>query len=312
MTGGVASNDARASVALRGETLGGVFIGCASLLFGMVVIFGKKAENAGVPVPTMLALRFGAAAVILAVVLLARRQPLVAARGERGWLVLLGVGAYAAESEFFFAALPHGTAASVVLLFFTYPVFVTLAAWATGRGAPSRLTLASLACAVAGAAVVVGAGSGLSVELLGAAFALCSALLYTAYLIGIDRHVLRTDAPTTSMWVAGAASVGLALFALVRGQATLPEGWGAWGPILGMGTSTAAAFVCLMAGLRRIGPVRTAIVAATEPLAASLLAFWFLGESVQAGTALGGALILAGAITASVTRAVAPSEPPLP
>ncbi len=292
--------------------LGGAFIGCASLLFGMVVIFGKKAEDAGVSVPTMLALRFGAAAVILAVVLMARRQSLAAARGERGWLVLLGAAGYAAESAFFFAALPHGTAAAVVLLFFTYPVFVTLASWALGRDAPNRVTVTSLACAVGGAAVVVGTGSGLSIELLGAAFAICSALLYSAYLLGIDRSVSRTDPLTTSMWVAGAASVGLALYALVGGQVTFPEGWSAWAPILGMGTSTAVAFVCLMAGLRRIGPVRTAIVAATEPLAASLLAFWFLGESVRVGTAVGGALILAGAITASVMRAAAPSELPLP
>ena len=304
--------EVRAPSARRGETLGGALVGFASLLFGMVVIFGKQAENAGVAVPSMLALRFGAAAAILAAVLLVRRQPLAAARGERRWLVLLGAAGYAAESAFFFAALPHGTAAAVVLLFFTYPVFVTVASWALGRGAPSRLTLASLACAVGGAAVVVGTGSGLSIRLLGAAFALCSALLYTTYLVGADRFVRRTDPLTTSMWVAGAASAGLVVYALLSGQVTVPDGWRAWGPILGMATSTAAAFVCLMAGLRRIGPVRTAIVSATEPLAASLLAFWFLGESVRVGTAVGGVFILAGAITASVTRAAVPAEPQMP
>ncbi len=306
------STEARAPATGRGETLGGVLVGSAALLFGMVVIFGKKAENAGVAVPSMLALRFGAAAAILAAVLLARRQPLAAAPGERAWLLLLGSVGYAAESACFFAALPHGTAAAVTLLFFTYPVFVTVASWALGRGAPNRLTLTALACAVGGAAVVVGTGSGISVQVLGAVLAFSSALLYTAYLIGAD-HVIRKTGPlTTSMWVAAAASAGLVLFAAASGQATVPEGWRAWGPILGMGTSTAAAFVCLMAGLRRLGPVRTSIVSAGEPLAASLFAFVFLGESVRAGTAVGGVLILIGAITASLARAAAPAEPPLP
>jgi drug/metabolite transporter (DMT)-like permease len=70
-----------------------------------------------------------------------------------------------------------------------------------------------------------------------------------------------------------------------------------------MGVASAGAFVCLLAGLQRIGAVRTAIVSATEPLSAAFLAYVFLDESVSPGTALGGALILAGAIVASVGRA---------
>jgi drug/metabolite transporter (DMT)-like permease len=58
--------------------------------------------------------------------------------------------------------------------------------------------------------------------------------------------------------------------------------------------------------------VRTSIISATEPLSAALLGFLFLGESVSAGTALGGALILAGAVIASLARAATPQEQQIP
>jgi len=85
-----------------------------------------------------------------------------------------------------------------------------------------------------------------------------------------------------------------------------------WGPVLGSGAFTAGAFVCLLAGLRRIGPVRAAIVSATEPLAASVLAVIFLRESLGAATVVGGTLILAGAVTASLARHDRPPDPSSP
>jgi drug/metabolite transporter (DMT)-like permease len=70
--------------------------------------------------------------------------------------------------------------------------------------------------------------------------------------------------------------------------------------------------VCLLGALQRIGAVRTAIVSATEPLSAAFLGWVFLGESVSVGTALGGALILAGAVAASLARAATRQEQQIP
>ncbi len=295
------------------EAVGGLLVGLASVLFGTVVVLGKLALRRGLPVFSMLAVRFGIAAAILAAVLAVLRRPLAAARGERLGVVVLGVAGYAVESAFFFSAIRHGSAAAVTLLFFTYPVFVTLLSWALGRGRPTRLTVVSLVCAVAGAAVVVGTGGGLTIATLGVVLALTSAVMYSCYLIGADRVLRRTAALTSSMWVAGSAAVGLGAYALATGAARAPDGWREWGPILGMGLATAGAFVCLLEGLQRLGAVRTAIIAATEPLATAMLAFLLLREAVSLGTAAGGALILAGAVTAGLARVgPPPAEPPIP
>jgi drug/metabolite transporter (DMT)-like permease len=102
--------------------------------------------------------------------------------------------------------------------------------------------------------------------------------------------------------VSGSAALGLALFALVTGNAQIPRGWSEWWPVLGTGAFTAGAFVCLFAGLRRLGAVRTSIISATEPLTAATFAAIFLGEVISIGTIWGGALILAGAVAASLAR----------
>ena len=299
------------TVGRRSETLGGAFIGLAALLFGMVVVLGKVVER-HLAVPSMLAIRFGIAAVLLGTALAVRREPVLPARGERARLAALAVMGYAFEASLFFLALGHGGAAAVTLLFFTYPVFVALASWAMGRGAPGWLLGVSLVCASTGAALVVLASGGLAISELGVVFALGAALAFSGYLILADMVLKRTPPLAGSMWVSAWAAIGLAVYAMVAGQGDVPGDAAQWIRLMGMGAATAGAFVCLFAGLVRIGPLRTAIVAAAEPLAAAILAAVFLSEPIRTSVALGGILILAGAVTASLARAQAPREPPVP
>jgi drug/metabolite transporter (DMT)-like permease len=273
---------------------------------------GKHELEGGITVYSLLAIRFGVAAVVLFALLVALRRPLAAVEGERAGLAVLAVCGYAVEATLFFLALEHGTAAAVTLLFFIYPVVVTLMSWATGGGRPGRLTLLALVCAVSGAAVVVATGTGLSIQARGVIAALGAATTYSAYLVGTDRVLRRTSPLTSAMWVSAGASLGLFAFAGLTGNGSLPEGWGEWWPVIGMGLATAAAFVCLLEGIRRIGAIRTAIVSAMEPLAAAVLAVLFLGESVTGGIALGGALILVGAVAASLARVATVQEQQVP
>jgi drug/metabolite transporter (DMT)-like permease len=284
----------------------------ASLQFGTIVVLGKRVLERGMTVQSMLAFRFGVAAILLAAGLLALRRPLVAEPGERAGLAALAVFGYAVEASLFFTAARHGTAAAATLLFFTYPVIVTLGAWLVGRGAPRRLTLGALVVTLAGASIVAGTGAGIAIEPIGIAFALGAAALYSAYLVGSDLVLRRTAPFTSAMWVGGGASIGLFLFAAISGRYTSPQEAADWWSILAMGLATAGAFVCLLGALQRIGAVRTAIISATEPLSAAFLGFLFLDETVSLGTALGGALILAGAVAASLSRAAPPAEPQIP
>jgi drug/metabolite transporter (DMT)-like permease len=295
------------------DLLGVGFVLLASVQFGAIVVLGKIAtRSGGLPVPTLLALRFGTSALLLVAALLVLRRPLRAAKGE-GWrLAALGVAGYAVEAAFFFAGLKHGTAAAATVLFFTYPVAVSLIAFLLGKGLPGWLLGGALIAAVVGAAIVGVAGGGADIDALGVVFELTSSVIYASYLVGAGAVLRRTNSLVGAMWTAGAAAAGLAVYALATGTADLPRGWHQWGPVLGMGLFTAGAFVTLLAGLRRLGAVRTAILSASEPLTAAAMAAIFLGERVRAGTLIGGILILGAAVAASAARAQAPAEPPIP
>jgi drug/metabolite transporter (DMT)-like permease len=266
-----------------------------------VVILGKTLPP-DLPVASMLAVRFGIAGVALALMLAVRRESLRPARGE-GWrLAVLGSAGYAVEATFFFLALGRGSASAVTLLFFTYPVMVAALSALFGMGVPGWLVGGSLVSAVAGAAMVIASGGGLDISASGIAFALASAFTFSFYLLGADALVSHTSPLVSAMWVSAAASVALGLYSLAGGVERFPEGVDEWLRVTAMGLLTAGAFVLLFLGLRRVGAVRTAIIAALEPVVASLMATTILHEPLRPGVALGGVLILAGAVAATLAR----------
>ncbi len=269
-------------------------------------------EVRDVPVTSLLAVRFGVAGLVLGLVLLIRRQPLVPAPGEWWRLVVLGALGYAVESAFFFLGLGRGTAATVTLLFYTYPVWVTVLSSVLGMGAPGRVVGGALVAAVAGAAVVIASSGGLDITTAGIVFALASAVTIAFFLIGLQALVKRTPSLVSSMWIALSCAMAHATFSLVSGTGRLPAGRAEWLPILMMGVLTSGAFFLLFLGIRRLGAVRSSIISSLEPVAAAILALVFLGETIRGGVFLGGLLILAGAITATVARGVPQPEDAIP
>jgi drug/metabolite transporter (DMT)-like permease len=295
----------------RRDVAGGLLTALAALLFGAIVTVGRSVAVEGVPVSSILAVRFGTAAVVLAVVLVVLRQPLRPAPGEGRRLVLLGMFGYGVEAAFFFLALGRGTAATVTLLFYTYPVWVALLSAAFGLGVPGALVGGALVAAVAGSAIVVGSSGGLDITTLGIVFSLASAVTISFFLIGLDALVTRTPSPAASMWIALSASAAHALFGLITGTGrllTVDE----LVPVLVMGVLTSGAFLLLFLGVRRLGAVRASIISSLEPVAAAGLALVFLGEALRLGVLAGGALILGGAITAALARGVREPEDALP
>lgn len=289
------------------DLTGGLLTAAAAILFGTIVTLGRSEGVRDIPVSTLLGIRFGTAAVLLALVLAAGRQPLRPARGEWWRLLLLGALGYAVESAFFFLALGRGTAATVTLLFYTYPVWVAVLAAAFGMGLPGLLVGGALAAAVTGAGVVVASSGGLDITTLGVVFALASAVTISFFLIGLETLVRRTPPLVSSMWIALSASAGHVTVALISGS-RLPAWPEEWLPIVAMGLLTAGAFSLLFLGVRRLGAVRTSIISSLEPVAAALLALGFLGEALRPGVLLGGSLILGGAVAASLARGVPDPE----
>jgi drug/metabolite transporter (DMT)-like permease len=296
--------------ARRSDLVGAALAVAMSVLFACVVIVGKGLLH-GEPPFTLLCLRFGLTAALVAGIAVASGQPLVPEPGERLGLALAGLLGYGTESALYWAGLNHGSAASLTLLFYLYPVWVMVAARLLDRRVPARTIVVAVAMALSGGAVVIVGGSGIDIETAGIALALGCSFAYTAYLVATDRIAIRTPSLTTGLWIAGGASLSNLTYALVSGSWKLPSGDLAALRVFAMAAFTAGAFVCMMASLRRIGAVRNGIIGVIEPLTVALLAALFLSEPITASVVLGGVLILGAGVLATVAGQPRTREPDL-
>lgn len=289
------------------ELLGSALSALMAIQFAVVVIFGDRVQEGGAPFP-MLAARFGGQTVLLVAALLLLRRPLLPERGERAPLVLAGVLGYGTESGLYFTALNHGKAGAVTLLFYTYPVWVTIATIALDRRAPAGRLFSALGLALGGSAIVIVGGGDVEVERLGIVLAIATSFAYSAYLVTTDRRVKRTDPVVAATWLGGGATLAHLTFWSVFGG-TVP-GADDIVPVAGMALFSAGAFATMLGGLQLVGAVRNAIIGVLEPLTVALLAAVFLAEPITGTTAIGGVAILAGAILATLVRSTTGTGPP--
>jgi drug/metabolite transporter (DMT)-like permease len=253
-------------------------------------------------VPLLLAFRFVLAALVIAVLLACRQEPLLAAHGERIALIGIGTLGYGLAALLFFLSLSYGPTSTLALIVYSYPIFVVFGSVLLGQGLPAQLAVTAIVVGFCGVAFIVWTPGGVSVRPLGSLLALLAAIAYAGYLTGGGRLVHRTGYMTASLWTSGSAGVALVLFTFSTGAARMPNG-SQWAMLFGISLLTASAFYCLFRGLRRLGSVKVSALGTIEPLSTAALAIIILHDHPSLGFAIGAPLIVTGAVTASFARA---------
>jgi drug/metabolite transporter (DMT)-like permease len=203
------------------------------------------------------------------------------------------------ESVCYFEALRRGTVAGIAPLFYAHVAIVAVVDVVLRVVRASVRVAVAVVCAIVGGVVIGVSGGPASVEPAGVVFALASATVYALYAIGSGRLVQRTEPITTAAWVAFGAAGGIGVWSLVRGGAgPLPSGAIVW--IVGVGASTAAAFVLWFVVVGRLGSARTAIIMILEAPLGIVLTSLAFGDPVSAAILVGGAFVLTGAVLAAL------------
>ncbi|MFC6566490.1 DMT family transporter [Actinoplanes utahensis] len=275
--------------------------------FGAMAIFGKLAYAAGVPSGTLLLVRFGLAAALLALLLMLRpglrRDPMspgptTGAVGTTPMLLVtalaLGAVGYALQASLYFSALEFMDASILSLVFYAYPLLVTLTAVLLGR---DRLTpgrcVASVAASGGTSLVLLGTG-GMDLHPFGAVLAIGAAVTYTGYILIADSVVRRLPPVKLAALVMAGAAFTMAVRSLVTGGADLGFGWRGWFWLVCIAAvSTVLAMLTFFAGLRRTGPSTAAILSTFEPVVTASLAALTLGEVLTPLQVAGGLLVVA-------------------
>jgi drug/metabolite transporter (DMT)-like permease len=235
------------------------------------------------------------------------------------WLICLASGTTNATFNW---GVSIGDVVRVVLLFYLMPLWALLLARLILHEHLTRASFVRLALALGGAALVLsqgappesggaGAQAG-SARLIGAVTLPDLLALLGGFAFALNNVMLRREARrpeegrALAMFVGGAVVAGAtaaALSAAGPGAAVAvpwpagPAGWLL--PAFGLAFAFMASNLCLQYGAARLPAAATAVVMPSEVLFAALTAVWWGGATLHWSVLVGGAMIVAAAISSA-------------
>jgi drug/metabolite transporter (DMT)-like permease len=297
--------------------LGYAMVAIAATLFAINGTVSKVILGSGIDAAQLTEVRCAGALLGLTLIALATRPwSLRLRREELPLIVALGVGGLALVQWSYFFAI-HRVAIGIALVIqFVGPILVALwARFVYGEQVRARIWVA-LALALTGLLLIVEVWQTNRPNAAGLAAAAFAAVTYAAYILLAEQGVRRRDPISLSAWGFLFATVFWSLLApwwnfpgerveervsLLGNLASshLPI-WAlmAWMVVLG----TIVPFALVVAALQRISATRAGITAMLEPVLAIVVAWAWLGESLDPVQLSGAAVTLAGVSLALSSR----------
>jgi drug/metabolite transporter (DMT)-like permease len=301
----------------RRTVRGYAMVTAAALLFAVNGAVSKVILTNGVSSARLAQVRSTGALLVLAVaILLIRPRLLRIGRQELAFLAVFGVAGIAAVQLFYFLAIHRIAIGIALLLQYIAPLLVALWARYVMHEPVRRRIWVALACALFGLSLMVEVWNGLALDAAGVMYALAAALAFATYILLAERAVARRDPFSVSCY----GFLFAALFwAIVQpwwsfpndvpgrdtsllghlGSIHLPV-WAlmTWMVVFG----TIVPFGLVVAALRDISATRAGIVAMLEPVAGTIIAYAWLGETLTTVQVAGGLVVLAGILLAQTAR----------
>jgi drug/metabolite transporter (DMT)-like permease len=305
--------------AIKGDSThrGEFMVVIAALLFALNGTLSKLVLQAGMPPMRFTEIRSGGAFLCLVTYALIRRPAsLKINRHQIGFLAIYGIAGFAGVQVFYFIAISRLPVGIGLLLEFTAPILITLYVRFVRKEKVKSRMWASLVLAISGLILVAQIWNGLTLNGIGLlAGGIASISLAIYYLLG-EHGVGIRDTTSLTAWAFG---FGTAFWLIVQPLWSFPFhllskqiNLGARFAnlhvpmsafiILVILVGTVAPFVLVVGALRHTTPARTAMIGMLEPVFASILAWWWIGESLTLIQIVGGVVVLIGIALAETAR----------
>jgi drug/metabolite transporter (DMT)-like permease len=272
--------------------LGVLLIIVSAVSFGTLAIFGRYAFADGLDIFTLLFLRFTLAAIVIAGLLIFRREKMP--HGKELYL-LIGMGAvgYVGQSFSYLTAIKFASVGLVALLLYLYPVFVAILSTLFLKEKFTRLKFVALALATLGATMTANPQGG---KWTGILLALSAAAIYSVYIIVGSGVMKKVSAVSSSTVIFASAGIVYGVLTVVN-HPHWPSSSSGWLAIAAITLiATIIPVVTFLAGLKLIGPTDASMLSTLEPVVTVLLAAWLFGERLSPVILIGGGLILGAVI----------------
>lgn len=273
-----------------------------AVTFGANHIAARFAFDHGASVALAVVVRSAFTALVLVALIRLQRVAWRLSAAER--VRLLAAGALMAlQSYCLYSAVAQIPVALALLAFHTYPMLFVLLSWAMGEERLSRRALLAMPLALAGLAValdVVGSSAHIAGRWAqigtGLAWALSAAVSF-ALILALNAHGLkRVDGRVRTLAMTALSAVIVLVAAVGTGALALPDDAIGWTGIVGLSVFYGAAITGLFVLLPRIGAASSTVALNFEPIAALVLGWILLGQTVGP-IQIVGAFVVVGAIT---------------
>ena len=284
--------------------MGYLYAGAGAALFSTKAIFIKLAYMEVANAALMLALRMAMALpFFVAVGLYAVYQLRQNGKAMPGWgltirALFTGFVGYYISSLLDFEGLVYITAQLERLVLFTYPIFVMFLGWLFFGARLTWLSIMAAAITYAGLVVVflTDLPTGAMATVIGTSLVLGCALTFAVYQLLAKNFISAMgSALFTSIALSGSAFACIAHYIITSWSFDFSSSprffWLAAGTAF---FATVLPSFLVNAGLSRISPQSTSMIATISPLITISLAVWILGEPFTLADAIGSAMVIAG------------------
>jgi drug/metabolite transporter (DMT)-like permease len=259
----------------------------------------------GANVVTAVAVRSLVTALVVSLLVWGQRVRWRATPRHKPFMLLIGA-LVSVQSVCLYAAVARLPVGLALLVFNSYPIWATLAARVLYQRKPERAALLVMPVILIGLALaldVVGllgsadARAQWSASGPGIGFALGAAVSFGLVLALTQHEVADLDGRVRSAFTMGMVGVLAALYASATGGWQWPAAAAGWGGLAALTLLYGTAFTAVFTLLPKLGAVGNSPILNVEPVAALLLGWLVLGQTVSA-LQFTGALIVVGAVMA--------------
>jgi DME family drug/metabolite transporter len=278
----------------------------AAVLWATLGILGKFLYGYDADPLTVVTIRaliaFATLAIILATV---NRRSLRIRRQDVPFFALYGLVGVTFNYACYFYALNLTSVTTAVILLYTYPALVALLATLLLKERLDWIKGVVLVLTFAGCFLVAQGydSTVLKLNLKGVLFGLGAGVTAAIYSLFGKKALQRYDSWTTVCYAFGFGALFLLILRPPQTILSTNYPWQAWMAILAVAWfPTLLAYALFMASMKYIEASKASITATLEPVVASLLAYLFLGETIEWPQLAGVGLVLSGIVGLQFSR----------
>ena len=234
----------------------------------------------GVNTATVLAHRFGLAVILLAIVMLIKREKFKVTRNEFKVLFSLGI-LFAASSITYYQSFHFMDAGIASTILFVYPVMVAVIMAVFFKERVTAMTVVAIVMSLVGIGLLYRGGAGATLSVVGIILCILSSLAYAVYIIVVNQSSIKMSSYKMTFYAMLVCEITLILYSFTSPELYLhvlpsPRAWSfaVWLSIV----PTILSLVFMTVAVHHVGATPTAILGALEPLTAVTIGVVVFGE----------------------------------